>query len=196
MASRVPVEPTLDDPRGMPGTPSPAPAPTGLLRRGRARRRHPASRLGRGGAARATRRRPSASRAARARPHAAHDAVAALAARLFPGDPPLLLDGGLACRARGRRRPFRRRRIAWQFDLDGVRLAASAARPVSATGGSRSARSSAARACGRTHSSSRSSASSTMRRASPSAAPISMWRGSSTRRTRSRASSTASPGTS
>ena len=39
-------------------------------------------------------------------------------------------------------------------------------------------------------------ASSTMRRASPSAAPISTSRGSSIRRTRSRASSTASPGTS
>ena len=192
---RVPVEPTPMTRGGIPGTPSPALAPTGPLPPGAppvaviphprsvgvegARDLPPAITIG-GGPAEA---------------RAAFDAVAALAARLFPGEPPLLAEGGIACRAEtDAGLPPEAYRL--QFDRDGVRLAASRGRRLPLRVDHAGPEFSAAPGSARGRSSSRSSASSTMRRASPSVARISTSPGNSIRRTRSRGSSTASPGTS
>jgi hexosaminidase len=118
------VDPTPMTRGGVAGVPSPSPAPTGPLPPGAppiAVIPHPKSAVLEG--VRAT---PSAVGFAggSAEAFAAHDAVAALAARLYPGEPPLFAEGGIACPAKtvtglapeGYRLEFR---------PDSVRLAAS-----------------------------------------------------------------------
>ncbi len=94
----MPVAATPMTRGGVPGRPSPAPAPTGPLPAGAppiAVIPHPASVTIEG-----ARDLPRALSFAEGPPPAriAFDAVSALSARLFPGEPPLFAEGGLPCR--------------------------------------------------------------------------------------------------
>jgi hexosaminidase len=123
---KVVVDPTPMTRGGIAGAPSPAHAPTGPLPPGAppiAVIPHPRSVTLEG-----ARDLPSAIvfTAGPAEARAAHDAVAALAARLFPDAPTLFGDGGLACRAEVDA-ALGPEACRLHFDGDGVRVVASAA---------------------------------------------------------------------